>query len=777
MRRWNFGRYRWWMVGFAVANLAMSVQGSIIYVDATATGGADDGSSWSDAYLKLQDALGAATSGDDIHIAAGTYYPDEGSGQTDNAAASTFLMIDGVDLYGGYPTGGGTRSVAVCSGGDAEYNGKPCAEAADCGPGGTCSGNKTILSGDIDGDDATNCTSCSGECVDGWCLKPDNAHHVITYDDADATVVIDGLIVQSGVADGTALDDQGGALQIRATDKFCYGGTNDGTACTDNDDCTGGGGCQIEFCLSGGPTVKDCLFRHNHADDHAAVNDHGADSSFDNCSFRGNAATKGGALVVDNGSPSITDCLFEDNETNGAPNDGGAIWLQGRDGKWGCPSDPAPTITDSTFVGNIADGLRPTGGAMWAKDTAPVLSGCTFDSNKVKGLGAGYYDFAGGAIWIEDIPSGQTATITSSLFVGNTVDPVAGIFSNGGAIVHFDGPGELKIDNTSFLQNEGRSNGGALAIWLDATTTCTNCLFAGNTIQINGAAAGSAVSIYEPGSGETVTVTLTNCTFVANESPAGGAVIVIYTAPSGDSDLSLTNCILWDNEPDSVIDFSLASYSIFEGYTSGGTDNSGADPKFLANAEDCDDDGWGDPPCSGGGCPAGSPDNCDDYGDLHVSSDSPAIDSGDNCAIDFDGSTSDDVPYDLDGNDRRVDESGTTDGGNTDCDPDTDVTAPMVDRGAYEFQCTNDSDCASGKVCCSEVCTTGDCCDDTDCTGGQSCYNNVCNACGVSADCTGGEPVCCLGTCKDCCLDRQCGGGTPYCCLGSCQAGCCFCPK
>lgn len=224
MRRWNFSHCHWWMVGFAVATLAMSVQGSIIYVDATASGTPINGSSWSQAYRTLQDALAVAVTADDIHIAAGTYYPDEGSGQTDNAASSTFRMIAGVDLFGGYPAGGGTRSVAVCSGGDAAHNGKPCAETADCGTGGTCSGNKTILSGDIDGDDATNCTSCSGVCVDGWCLNVDNAHHVLTYEDADATVVIDGLIVQSGVADGTAIDNQGGALQIRATDKFCYAG-------------------------------------------------------------------------------------------------------------------------------------------------------------------------------------------------------------------------------------------------------------------------------------------------------------------------------------------------------------------------------------------------------------------------------------------------------------------------------------------------------------------------------------------------------------------------
>ncbi len=296
------------------------------------------------------------------------------------------------------------------------------------------------------------------------------------------------------------------------------------------------------------------------------------------------------------------------------------------------------------------------------------------------------------------------------------------------------------------MQNDGRANGGALAIWFEVTTTCTNCLFTGNFVRSVGYGFGSAVVIYEPpGSGETVTVDLTNSTFVANNNKASGDLITLYVQPSsaGDSDVSVTNCILWDNSPSSDI-FGMGEYSIIEGWTGGGT-KSGADPDFLADAEDCDGDGWGTKPCGGGGCPAGSPDLCDYYGDLRVSCDSPAIDTGDNCAIDFDGdgSTSDDVPDDLDGNDRRVNEPGTTDGGNTDC-PVNDVAAPMVDRGAYEFQvdCTVDSDCCTGQVCCDNVCVVGECCDDTDCTN-QFCKtsNHTCVDCLNDGDCSPGQ--CC----------------------------------
>ncbi|MGB1260056.1 MAG: hypothetical protein ACPG6P_08460, partial [Akkermansiaceae bacterium] len=53
---------------------------AVRYVDAQVSGGAGDGSSWANAYTKLQDALAASSSGDNIRVARGVYYPDEGSG-------------------------------------------------------------------------------------------------------------------------------------------------------------------------------------------------------------------------------------------------------------------------------------------------------------------------------------------------------------------------------------------------------------------------------------------------------------------------------------------------------------------------------------------------------------------------------------------------------------------------------------------------------------------------------------------------------------------------
>ena len=85
--------------GAAHAGLALT---DTIYVDADATG-TGDGSSWADAYTKLQDALQAArTNGQDdaVWVAAGTYHPDEGGSATDDDRTTSFEITSGIDLRG-----------------------------------------------------------------------------------------------------------------------------------------------------------------------------------------------------------------------------------------------------------------------------------------------------------------------------------------------------------------------------------------------------------------------------------------------------------------------------------------------------------------------------------------------------------------------------------------------------------------------------------------------------------------------------------------------------
>jgi hypothetical protein len=91
---------------------AIPCQARIIYVDADANG-ADDGSSWADAYNYLQNALADANSNVDVNeiwVAQGIYTPDSNSADPNGSGdrEATFQLISGVALYGGFSSGGGT---------------------------------------------------------------------------------------------------------------------------------------------------------------------------------------------------------------------------------------------------------------------------------------------------------------------------------------------------------------------------------------------------------------------------------------------------------------------------------------------------------------------------------------------------------------------------------------------------------------------------------------------------------------------------------------------
>ncbi|UCG59011.1 MAG: hypothetical protein JSU70_05780, partial [Phycisphaerales bacterium] len=83
---------------------ACGASGETIYVDDDSTG-ANDGTSWTDAYVHLQDALAHANSSEkpvEIRVAQGIYTPDEGGGNTPGDREATFRLINDVTLAGGY---------------------------------------------------------------------------------------------------------------------------------------------------------------------------------------------------------------------------------------------------------------------------------------------------------------------------------------------------------------------------------------------------------------------------------------------------------------------------------------------------------------------------------------------------------------------------------------------------------------------------------------------------------------------------------------------------
>jgi len=136
----------------------------------------NDGSSWGDAYITLELAIAdAVVSGEPIWIRGGTYRPTTPSGR-----GATFELTADVRLYGGFD---GTEQFT------SERD---------------IASNPTILSGDL----AWNDTGAFGN-------RGDNSYHVVTIGEVESRVVLNGLTIRGGNADGTAdLDEIGGGVLI-----------------------------------------------------------------------------------------------------------------------------------------------------------------------------------------------------------------------------------------------------------------------------------------------------------------------------------------------------------------------------------------------------------------------------------------------------------------------------------------------------------------------------------------------------------------------------------
>lgn len=79
-------------------------QPTLLYVKVSASG-VNNGTSWTDAYTKLQDAItfaNANSSVTQIWVAAGTYYPDEGAGPINNNRSASFSLKNNLAIYGGF---------------------------------------------------------------------------------------------------------------------------------------------------------------------------------------------------------------------------------------------------------------------------------------------------------------------------------------------------------------------------------------------------------------------------------------------------------------------------------------------------------------------------------------------------------------------------------------------------------------------------------------------------------------------------------------------------
>lgn len=228
---------------------------AVIYVKADAAG-ANDGSSWLDAYTDLQVALAAAAAGDSVWVARGTYKPTAGLDR-----AATFLMKNGVALVGGFAgveTSVSQRAMRF---------------------------NRAVLSGEI-----------------GIPGKDDNIYHLLSAPALDSTAVIDGFVVTGGNASGAAPHDIGGGLTVTTGNPAVK------NVWFDDNAATRGGGASFTGSRA---TVFNAAFTRNFAQSGGAVftREVGRDV-FVNTTMAGNAVQLlGGAIHNVQGSPRVVNSI------------------------------------------------------------------------------------------------------------------------------------------------------------------------------------------------------------------------------------------------------------------------------------------------------------------------------------------------------------------------------------------------------------------------------------------------------------------------------------
>lgn len=527
-----------WLMLFSLTSF-VSAQ---VFVKSDANG-ANDGSSWTDAYTELSSALTAAQAGDQIWVAAGTYLP--GISQT-----STFSLNKNLELYGGFA---GTETQLT--------------ERND-------SVNLTILSGDLNGDDIPN---------DWQTHKTDNVTTVLTVSPAvDSSTIIDGFTIKNGYANTTTA--LAGGINLNGNPKIRH------CILTHNYSLNGGGGIYLNGGGTSGTRISACKFLNNKTNLNgggiAMFQVFGAKAVVEGCHFEENEATDlGGGIYTHNSNSDILDCTFSSNATaflgggiygsasignrnlriDGCEFDNNTATLGGGANIQAYTPDFDVVISHSQFRNNQSLPLRanysPSGGGLFVgyfqggANNTSIIQGCLFENNTARDYGAGMLventsincsTLLDSCIFSDNMLSGATSfgggaglaafsrgsnnyiEVEQSQFLSNSGGLPGALYletrQNGGLESH--------INHCHFFENEAQGYGAGLSINTEAGAISSNhvienCTVDGNRFipsssQKSGAGIGitSSIANFE--------TTIRNCAFTNNQNPDGGAAIEVF---------------------------------------------------------------------------------------------------------------------------------------------------------------------------------------------------------------------------------------------------------
>ncbi|MBN1488621.1 MAG: hypothetical protein JXA69_01785 [Phycisphaerae bacterium] len=365
----------------------------VVYVKQHA-GGTTNGTSWSTAYIELFDALQYSRTGQEIWVAEGTYNPTTTSGRT-----YTFLLRDGIDVYGGFA---GTES----SRGDRDpFN------------------NETILDGDLNNNDGVNFTN-----------RSDNSYHVVAATSTSGDAILDGFHIRGGYADGTGggATDIGGGILITDCDVSIVN-----CAIYDNYALAFGGGVEIN--VAPGSAMIACTIESNLAGQTnypacgGGVDCYASDTTFLACRIRLNevkgSVYSGGQYYYSWGggvscvsdpeiltpqTPTFQYCAISE---NGSAFFGGGI---SSDGRGIILRDSRITTNEATWYG---------GGGIWLvtdDEGDGAIEHCTFSDNEAGS--------AGGAMYVD---GDETLIVRNSILWGNSAPLGSEILNDGAMSVNY----------------------------------------------------------------------------------------------------------------------------------------------------------------------------------------------------------------------------------------------------------------------------------------------------------------------------------------------------
>lgn len=484
------------------------------YVNAAATGSAQTGQSWTDAFTDLHKALAAAVSGDTIWVAAGIYTPT-----LTNERTVSFVLPSGVGIYGGFSgteTGLAERDIV-------KY--------------------QTVLSGDIG--------------MHG--VRTDNSYHVVRGEGLDNNTVFDGFVIRDGYSYNDfapiPLDRYGAGMLLVGVP-----GLADSRPLIQN--------CIFEYnqAYDGGAL---CATWNDFGS--PSVGEYPVNPVLRNCTFRSNLATSYGGALYKN-SPTVADpfliedCRFLDNKAY--TGQGGGIYFNS-------PADSKTVIRRCLFErdtswGDAGGAIAFYGNPLDSSTSWITLDSCTFRRNLALEGGAFLFD---GYHLGQGIPLRLNCRISNCRFEENVARS-----SNGSAFYFlvtyfgnlyteiedcvFEGNlarnitvylalsesnnSILKVNRCTFFNNRSISGPNQVGMVLNhggglnntVLTEVSNCLFFNNG---GGVASTSASKNF-------VTTKVSNCTFFENnEYIFVKTWDILFNQPSGYyNDFYIDNCIVWE---------------------------------------------------------------------------------------------------------------------------------------------------------------------------------------------------------------------------------------